>query len=71
MFLCEDIVTYTNFDNADIIIIRDVIFHLKNEEILSIFENIYKHQIWNNGDSNIPLSGPGSSLLNTNKCSTL
>lgn len=32
-----------DFDNADIIIIRDVIFHLKNEEILSIFNNI-KHK---------------------------
>lgn len=39
-FLCKDITIYKDFDNADIIIIRDVIFHLKNEQILSIFNNI-------------------------------
>jgi hypothetical protein len=39
-FLCKDIITFNNFNNIDIIIIRDVIFHLKNEEILSIFNNI-------------------------------
>lgn len=39
-FLCKDITSYKNFDKVDIIIIRDVIFHLKNEEILSIFDNI-------------------------------
>ena len=40
IFLCKDITTYNNFDSVDLIIIRDVIFHLKNEEILSIFDNI-------------------------------
>ena len=39
-FLCKDITTYNNFDKVDIIIIRDVIFHLKNDDILSIFDNI-------------------------------
>ena len=39
-FLCKDISTCNDFDNVDIIIIRDVIFHLKNKDILSIFENI-------------------------------
>lgn len=39
-FMCKDVITYKDFENVDIIIIRDVIFHLKNDEILSIFENI-------------------------------
>ena len=39
-FLCKDITIYKVFDKVDIIIIRDVIFHLKNDDILSIFENI-------------------------------
>lgn len=39
-FLCKDITIYNDFDKVDIIIIRDVIFHLKNNDILSIFENI-------------------------------
>jgi len=39
-FLCKDITIYNCFDYVDIIIIRDVIFHLKNNDILSIFENI-------------------------------
>jgi len=39
-FLCKDITTYNYFDKVDIIIIRDVIFHLKNNDILSIFNNI-------------------------------
>ena len=39
-FLCKDISKYNYFDNVDIIIIRDVIFHLKNDDILSIFDNI-------------------------------
>jgi len=39
-FLCKDITTYDYFDEVDIIIIRDVIFHLKNNDILSIFDNI-------------------------------
>lgn len=39
-FLCKDITTYNNIDYTDIIIIRDVIFHLKNDEIISIFNNI-------------------------------
>ena len=43
LFFCKDITMNKDFDNADIIIIRDVIFHLKNEEILSIFNNI-KHK---------------------------
>ena len=33
-------VNYNNVEFTSLIIIRDVIFHLKNEEILSIFENI-------------------------------
>lgn len=40
IFLCKDLVNYNNIEFMSIIIIRDVIFHLKNEEILSIFENI-------------------------------
>jgi SAM-dependent methyltransferase len=39
-FICEDITQYKDFDEVSLIIIRDVIFHLKNKEILSIFENI-------------------------------
>jgi len=37
----------------------------------TLFENIYKNKIWNNGDNNIPLSGPGSSIKNAIKCSVL
>lgn len=39
-FLCEDITKYNYFNKVDMIIIRDVIFHLKNDDIISIFENI-------------------------------
>jgi len=39
-FLCKDLVNYNNVEFTSLIIIRDVIFHLKNEEILSIFDNI-------------------------------
>jgi len=39
-FFCKDITTNNDFEFASLIIIRDVIFHLKNKEILSIFENI-------------------------------
>ena len=39
-FLCKDLVNYNNIEFTSLIIIRDVIFHLKNEEILSIFKNI-------------------------------
>ena len=39
-FLCKDITSYRDIDDVDIIIIRDVIFHLTNDEILSIFDNI-------------------------------
>jgi hypothetical protein len=40
VFLNLDITTYTCFDNVDIIVIRDVLFHLKNADIISIFNNI-------------------------------
>ena len=36
-----------------------------------IFENIYENQIWNNRNTNIPISGPGSSLENTKDYSNL
>lgn len=36
-------------------------------DIISIFDNIYKNGTWNNNRSDIPLSGPGSSLENTLK----
>lgn len=39
-FICEDLVHYKNMKHSSIIILRDVIFHLQNEEILTIFENI-------------------------------
>jgi 2-polyprenyl-3-methyl-5-hydroxy-6-metoxy-1,4-benzoquinol methylase len=39
-FICEDLVFYKNMKHSSVIILRDVIFHLKNEEILTIFENI-------------------------------
>lgn len=42
-FYCEDLVNYKCLSKASIIILRDVIFHLKNDEILSIFENIRNH----------------------------
>ena len=38
-----------------------------SNELKLIFENIYKNKIWNNNDDNIPLSGPGSCLINTNE----
>ena len=57
-------------------------FNIKKQKIYSdenndtninkeIFENIYKNKIWNNGNDEIPLSGPGSSLINTKNCSEL
>jgi hypothetical protein len=39
-FFCEDITKYVPQKKYSIILIRDVLFHLKNNEILSIFENI-------------------------------
>lgn len=39
-FLNKDITLYKDMEFASMIIIRDVIFHLKNDEILSIFNNI-------------------------------
>lgn len=39
-FLNKDITLYKDIDFASVIIIRDVIFHLRNHEILSIFDNI-------------------------------
>ena len=40
MFICTDVTTYDAFEFASVIILRDVIFHLTNEDILSIFTNI-------------------------------
>lgn len=40
MFLCQDLIHYNNIDFNSIIVLRDIIFHLKNDEILSIFKNI-------------------------------
>ena len=37
----------------------------------STFENIYEQQMWNNGNPNVPLSGPGSSLKNTKEYSNI
>lgn len=39
-FLCEDITEFSEFNKVSIILMRDVIFHLKNNEILKIFNNI-------------------------------
>ena len=36
-----------------------------------VFSKIYKNGIWNNNNTNIPLSGPGSSLENTKVVTTL
>lgn len=35
-----------------------------------VFTKIYENQVWNDGRSDIPLSGPGSSLANAAACST-
>jgi len=40
IFINEDMSTYKDFEYVDIIIIRDVIFHLRNKDIISIFDNI-------------------------------
>jgi hypothetical protein len=39
-FICKDLVNFKDINFSSIIVIRDVIFHLKNTEILTIFENI-------------------------------
>jgi hypothetical protein len=39
-FMCKDLVSFKDMNFSSIIIIRNVIFHLKNIEILTIFENI-------------------------------
>ena len=39
-FLCKDITEFSDFNKVSIILIRDVIFHLKNYEILKILNNI-------------------------------
>jgi len=52
----NDYINNINFDNDD------SICNNTNNLNKEIFTNIYKNGIWNNNDSNIPLSGPGSSL---------
>jgi hypothetical protein len=59
------------YTNHKIYNIKNDIFNEKINDNKIIFENIYKKQIWNNCDPNIPLSGPGSSLENTKETSTL
>jgi 2-polyprenyl-3-methyl-5-hydroxy-6-metoxy-1,4-benzoquinol methylase len=39
-FYQRDLVSYNDISEVDVIIIRDVVFHLKNNEIISIFNNI-------------------------------
>jgi len=39
-FICKDLVSFKDINFSSIIVIRDVIFNLKNTEILTIFENI-------------------------------
>jgi FkbM family methyltransferase len=39
-FICEDITKFKDIDHSSLIIIRDVIFHLTNLEIVTIFSNI-------------------------------
>jgi viroplasmin and RNaseH domain-containing protein len=39
-FDCQDITEYKFKKEYDLIILRDVIFHLKNEQIINIFKNI-------------------------------
>jgi hypothetical protein len=39
-FICQDIVSYTNYDKVSLIVFRDVLFHLTNNEVLTIFKNI-------------------------------
>ena len=39
-FLCKDIVNFIPIHKVSFIILRDVIFHLENDKILQIFENI-------------------------------
>lgn len=50
--------------NSNIKYRNEILLYKKKNNKL-IFENIYEKQLWNNGDNNIPLSGPGSSLENT------
>jgi 2-polyprenyl-3-methyl-5-hydroxy-6-metoxy-1,4-benzoquinol methylase len=38
-FMKKNIITLSNSENYDLIIIRDVLFHLTNEQILEIFKN--------------------------------
>ena len=40
IFKCKDIVYFNNFEFTSLIIIRDVIFHLENNEVLQIFDNL-------------------------------
>jgi hypothetical protein len=44
---------------------------LKIKVFKKIFETIYKNQVWNDSDINIPLFGPSSSLENTKECSKM
>lgn len=63
-------ITFDNFINNDNKQIKSGNLQdnkqIKNNK--QIFENIYTNSIWNNKDSNVPLSGPGSSLDNTKAC---
>lgn len=44
---------------------------IMNMERKQTFENIYTNKVWNNGDTNVPLSGPGSSLECTHEISNM
>ena len=61
---------HTSFKNVNQSKISNIIVKPINiNSNKEIFEDIYKNKIWNNNDSTIPLSGPGSALENTIECS--
>jgi hypothetical protein len=60
---------YTSFKNINQSKISNIIRPININNNKEIFENIYRNQIWNNNNNNIPLSGPGSTLENTVECS--
>lgn len=44
---------------------RKIFYKTNSSNYQKIFNKIYKQNIWNNSDASIPLSGPGSSIENT------
>ena len=44
-FVTSDVITYNDFDNFDAVMLKDVLVHLKEEQIITILDNIKKSNV--------------------------